>query len=222
MCLEIDLPDHPRTTGHRHVRSIGPGLDTLDWIEHGTESVVQPFETGTVDGEREHRRGPGGRFLEDDEAVDPGCDRWLTANHLPGPRRESIGRIRFAQALHHEGALRARPDGAWRTLAGDRVGPLVDGGGHRDVQAEHGRSSGQCLENPPVQRDLNVRPDHPNMDVDTGMLLKVAVVLVIVWLVFEVISEILGWISWLLGPLRPVIGLLVLLVIALFVYDRFL
>ncbi|AWB27157.1 DUF7554 family protein [Halococcoides cellulosivorans] len=60
------------------------------------------------------------------------------------------------------------------------------------------------------------------MDIDLKTMLTVVLGLVAVWIVVEILSELMGWIGWLLGPLRPVIGLLVLVAIALFVYDRFL
>jgi len=60
------------------------------------------------------------------------------------------------------------------------------------------------------------------MDIDLKTMLTVVLGLVAVWIVVEIVSKVLGWIGWLLGPLRPVIGLLLVLAIALFVYDRFL
>lgn len=57
------------------------------------------------------------------------------------------------------------------------------------------------------------------MDVDD--LLKILLVLVIVWLILEVATEVL---QMLLGPLfalvKPVIGLLVLVLIVLWLLDR--
>ncbi|MFW6436762.1 MAG: DUF7554 family protein [Halococcoides sp.] len=60
------------------------------------------------------------------------------------------------------------------------------------------------------------------MDIDLKTVLTVVLGLVAVWLVVEIVSELMGWIGWMLGPLRPIVGLLVLLAIVLFVYDRFL
>jgi len=60
------------------------------------------------------------------------------------------------------------------------------------------------------------------MDLDTGTLIKVVLGLAIVWLVLMIADIVLDWFGFLLGLFKPVLALLVLLAIALFVYDRFL
>jgi hypothetical protein len=63
-------------------------------------------------------------------------------------------------------------------------------------------------------------PDFDRAKLDVEDLLKIVLVLVVVWLVLEVIGEILGFVGWLLGPLRPLIGLVVIVLIALWLLDR--
>jgi hypothetical protein len=57
-------------------------------------------------------------------------------------------------------------------------------------------------------------------DLDADSLLKIILVLVVLWLVFEIVGEVLQMLGWLLGPLRPFIGLLVLVLIVLWLLDR--
>lgn len=51
-------------------------------------------------------------------------------------------------------------------------------------------------------------------------LLKLVLVLVAVWLVLEIVGEFLGILAWLLGPLQPVLGLVVIALIVLWLFDR--
>ncbi|MFB6121737.1 MAG: hypothetical protein ABEJ68_11560 [Halobacteriaceae archaeon] len=60
----------------------------------------------------------------------------------------------------------------------------------------------------------------PRADVDAESLLKIILVLVAIWLVFEIVGEVLHTLGWLLGPFRPLIGLVVLLLIVLWLLDR--
>ncbi|MFB6162629.1 MAG: hypothetical protein ABEJ86_04200 [Halococcoides sp.] len=60
------------------------------------------------------------------------------------------------------------------------------------------------------------------MDIDTGTLLKVVLGLAIVWLVVMILDTVLDWFGFLFGLTTPILGLLVLIAVALFVYDRFL
>ncbi|MFB6164251.1 MAG: hypothetical protein ABEJ31_03745 [Haloarculaceae archaeon] len=60
------------------------------------------------------------------------------------------------------------------------------------------------------------------LDVDD--LLKIVLVLVVVWLVVEIVSEVLGLftktLGFLLGPLRPLLGLAIVALIVLYFLDR--
>ncbi|MFB6201591.1 MAG: hypothetical protein ABEI98_06240 [Halorhabdus sp.] len=58
------------------------------------------------------------------------------------------------------------------------------------------------------------------MSLDVEDLLKIILVLVVVWIVIEIISEVLGWFVWLLGPFRPLLGLIIVALIALWLLDR--
>lgn len=60
--------------------------------------------------------------------------------------------------------------------------------------------------------------DRAAIDVDD--LLKVILVLVVIWLVLEIFDTILSITLGLFGPLRPVIGLVVLALIVLWLFDR--
>lgn len=51
-------------------------------------------------------------------------------------------------------------------------------------------------------------------------LLKLVLVLVLVWLVLEIVGEVLGLFTMLLGPLRPLLGLAVAALIVLWLLDR--
>ena len=57
-------------------------------------------------------------------------------------------------------------------------------------------------------------------DVEVETLLKVVLVLVAVWVVLEIVGEIVDITLGLFGFLRPVIGLLVLALIVLWLLDR--
>lgn len=57
-------------------------------------------------------------------------------------------------------------------------------------------------------------PERAALDVDD--LLKIILVLVIVWLAIEVVTEFLGF---LFGPLSSVIGLVLLVVLVLWYFD---
>jgi hypothetical protein len=51
-------------------------------------------------------------------------------------------------------------------------------------------------------------------------LLKLVLVLVAVWLVLEIVGELLSVLGWILGPLQPILGFVVLLLIVLWLLDR--
>lgn len=61
----------------------------------------------------------------------------------------------------------------------------------------------------------------PRAKLDVDDLLRVLLVLVIIWLALELITEVL---SWVLGPVfaiaKPLIGLVVLALIVLWLVDR--
>ena len=57
-------------------------------------------------------------------------------------------------------------------------------------------------------------------DVEVETLLKVVLVLVAVWVVLEIVGEIVDIALGLFGFLRPVIGLLILALIVLWLLDR--
>jgi hypothetical protein len=56
--------------------------------------------------------------------------------------------------------------------------------------------------------------------VDTDTLLKVILVLVVVWLAFEVLETFVDTIGALLGPLPNVLGIVIVVLIVLFLLDR--
>ena len=58
------------------------------------------------------------------------------------------------------------------------------------------------------------------MNLDVEDLLKIVLVLVLVWIVIEIISEVLGLFAWLLGPFRPLLGLVIVVLIVLWLLDR--
>ncbi|CCQ33662.1 hypothetical protein HLRTI_001157 [Halorhabdus tiamatea SARL4B] len=58
------------------------------------------------------------------------------------------------------------------------------------------------------------------MNLDVEDLLKLVLVLVLVWIVIEVISEVLGLFASLLGPFRPLLGLVIVVLIVLWLLDR--
>jgi len=51
-------------------------------------------------------------------------------------------------------------------------------------------------------------------------LLKVVLVLVVVWLILEILGEVLELALGLLGPLRPLLGVVILALIVLWLADR--
>jgi uncharacterized membrane protein required for colicin V production len=57
-------------------------------------------------------------------------------------------------------------------------------------------------------------------DLDADTLLKIILILVAIWLVFEIVGEILHILGSILGPLRPLLGLAILLLIVLWLLDR--
>jgi hypothetical protein len=61
-------------------------------------------------------------------------------------------------------------------------------------------------------------PNLANIDVED--LVKVGLVLLLIWLVLEIIGEILGLFTALLGPLRPLLGLAVAVLVVLWLLDR--
>jgi hypothetical protein len=56
--------------------------------------------------------------------------------------------------------------------------------------------------------------------VDAEDLLKLVLVLVVVWLVLEIVGEVLDLFTALLGPFRPLLGLAVVVLIVLWFLDR--
>jgi hypothetical protein len=57
-------------------------------------------------------------------------------------------------------------------------------------------------------------------DIDVDTLLKVVLVLAVVWLVLEVLGELLGALAWLLAPLPKLFGLALIVLIVLYLFDR--
>ncbi|KAB1197679.1 MULTISPECIES: hypothetical protein [Haloferax] len=51
-------------------------------------------------------------------------------------------------------------------------------------------------------------------------LLKLVLVLVLIWLVLEILGEVLGLFTMLLGPFWPLLGLVVAALIVLWLLDR--
>jgi hypothetical protein len=60
----------------------------------------------------------------------------------------------------------------------------------------------------------------PRADLDVEDLLKIILVLVIVWMALQIITETMGTIGSLLGPFQPVFGLLIVVLIVLYLLDR--
>lgn len=57
-------------------------------------------------------------------------------------------------------------------------------------------------------------------DVEVEGLLKVALLLVIVWMIVEIALRLLNATLGLLGPLRPVVGLLIVALVVWWLYDQ--
>ncbi|WP_302082078.1 DUF7554 family protein [Salinibaculum rarum] len=57
-------------------------------------------------------------------------------------------------------------------------------------------------------------------DIDVDTLLKVVLVLAVVWLILEVLGELLGALAWLLAPLPKLFGLALIVLIVLYLFDR--
>ncbi|WP_136592428.1 DUF7554 family protein [Salinigranum halophilum] len=55
--------------------------------------------------------------------------------------------------------------------------------------------------------------------IDVEDLLKLVLGLVVVWLVLEVVGEVVGLFTTLLGPLRPLLGIAIVALIALWFLD---
>jgi len=56
--------------------------------------------------------------------------------------------------------------------------------------------------------------------IEAESLLRIVLALVVVWLVLEVVGEILELFTFVVGLIRPLLGLLVLALIALWLFDR--
>lgn len=57
-------------------------------------------------------------------------------------------------------------------------------------------------------------------DVEVETLLKVVLVLVVVWLLLEIVGEVVEMTLGLFGFLRPILGLVILALIVLWLLDR--
>jgi len=55
---------------------------------------------------------------------------------------------------------------------------------------------------------------------DAEGLLKIVLVLVVVWILLEIVGELLGILAGLLGPFRPLLGLVIVVLIVLWLFDR--
>jgi len=55
---------------------------------------------------------------------------------------------------------------------------------------------------------------------DTGSLLKLVLVLVVVWLALELLETFVGVLAAVLGIARPLLGLLILALVVLWLLDR--
>ncbi|WP_142860964.1 DUF7554 family protein [Salinigranum halophilum] len=55
--------------------------------------------------------------------------------------------------------------------------------------------------------------------IDVEDLLKLVLGLVVVWLVLEVVGEVVGLFTTLLGPLRPLLGIAIVALVALWFLD---
>lgn len=60
--------------------------------------------------------------------------------------------------------------------------------------------------------------DRAELDVDT--LLKIVLLLVIVWLALEVLEGVVGLLTGLLGLLQPGLGVVLVVLIILWLFDR--
>ena len=58
------------------------------------------------------------------------------------------------------------------------------------------------------------------MTMDADDILKIVLVLVVVWLLVEIVAEVVGIFAWLLGPFQPFLGLLIVVLIVLWLLDR--
>lgn len=57
-------------------------------------------------------------------------------------------------------------------------------------------------------------------DIDVDTLLKIVLILAVVWLVLEILGEILGALAFIFAPLSGIIGLVLIILIALYLLDR--
>jgi len=55
---------------------------------------------------------------------------------------------------------------------------------------------------------------------DAEDLLKIVLVLAVVWVLLEIIGELLGILGWLLGPFQPLLGIVIVVLIVLWLFDR--
>jgi hypothetical protein len=60
--------------------------------------------------------------------------------------------------------------------------------------------------------------DRASLDVES--LLKIVLVLVVVWIALEIVGEVFDILFGLLGAFRPFIGLLIVVLIVLWLFDR--
>jgi len=60
--------------------------------------------------------------------------------------------------------------------------------------------------------------DRASLDVES--LLKIVLVLVVIWIALEIVGEVFDILFGLLGMFRPVIGLLIVVLIVLWLFDR--
>lgn len=58
------------------------------------------------------------------------------------------------------------------------------------------------------------------MSLDVEDLLKLILVLVVVLIILEIIGEVIRGFAWLLGPFRPLLGLIIVVLIVLWLFDR--
>jgi hypothetical protein len=58
------------------------------------------------------------------------------------------------------------------------------------------------------------------MDLDTDSLLKIILALVVVWLVLEVVGELIQTLEFILVPLPKLFGIVVIVLIVLYFLDR--
>ena len=57
-------------------------------------------------------------------------------------------------------------------------------------------------------------------DIGAESLLRILLVLVVIWIGLEVVSELLGVLGWLLGPFKPLLGLGIVVLIVLWLTGR--